>query len=135
MLRISFSYAADFTFVSMADSRGDVNGINKPVLDKLVGFARNANPAFVLFSGDIVTGSKDMNVFDAEVNAFANALKPLTDICMIYNTFGNHESLSLLHQEHLVNKLGNPVTSSGISSLNTKLTLVFAAVNLFIIRS
>jgi len=109
----SFLYAADFSFVSMADCRGDVNGINKPVLDKIVALAKDTNPAFVLFSGDVVIGNKDLKVFGNQVNAFAAALKPLTDICPVYNTYGNHECLSMAHQQILLDKLATPMTYDG----------------------
>ncbi len=61
LLVLSFAqiYAQNFKFAVMSDSRGEVNGVNEPVLKSLIQHLLKNNPdlKFILFLGDLVDGT------------------------------------------------------------------------------
>ena len=108
--------AGEFTFISMADSRGEKNtgGVNGPVLSKLSKMAAEVKPAFAIFSGDLIVGSKgDLNEYKKQINNFALAIKPLSDICKIYYAFGNHDIKNPEQQKYCAEFFKNPTTYEG----------------------
>jgi len=53
---------ADFRFAVMGDSRGKDDGINTEVLDTLLEQVESDQPEFIIFVGDLITGSKHNDV-------------------------------------------------------------------------
>ncbi len=89
----------NFKFAVMTDSRGEVNGVNVPVLKKLTHhlLANNPDLKFILFLGDLIDGSwKDSKVnysqmkFWKEVMKEAYESKSLVGL-KVYVGIGNHE--------------------------------------------
>lgn len=105
--------AADFTFLAMADARGNVNGVNKPILEKIVAGAIKHEPRLTVFAGDIVLGSGKFDVFKSQVDNFTNIMKPLASICKIYYTFGNHECENNGYEQYMAKLFNNPVNTEG----------------------
>ncbi|MEZ7892881.1 MAG: metallophosphoesterase [Candidatus Wallbacteria bacterium] len=113
---ISMAFAGEFTFISMADSRGEkeTGGINGPVISKLCKMSSELKPAFAIFSGDLIVGSKgDMNEYKKQINNFALAVKPLSDVCKIYYAFGNHDIKNPEQQKYCAEFFKNPTTYEG----------------------
>ncbi len=91
--------AQNFKFAVMTDSRGDVNGVNVPVLKKLTHHLLTNNPdlKFILFLGDLIDGSwKDSKInysqmlFWKKTMAEAYESKSLVGK-KVYVCIGNHE--------------------------------------------
>jgi len=109
----SSALAQDFTFVSMADARGNFNGVNKPILEKIVAGVVRQNPQLVVFAGDIIIGSGKFDVFKTQVDNFMQIMKPISSLCPIYYTFGNHECTSNEYEQYMVKYFNNPVDTEG----------------------
>ncbi|MFH1854006.1 MAG: metallophosphoesterase [Candidatus Omnitrophota bacterium] len=76
----------------MGDSRGDEDGINKNVLNNLLEQAKAANVEFVVFVGDLITGSKHREIHKRRLVKW----KDLTEEygIPVYIALGNHEITS-----------------------------------------
>ena len=84
-------------FVFLADTRGDNNGINQPVLAKLFAQikALKPQPEYVIVGGDMVTGSLLTSTYSSQMKAFKDCISAYYPIDKILPVFGNHEELSI----------------------------------------
>ncbi|HOT77672.1 MAG TPA: metallophosphoesterase [Candidatus Wallbacteria bacterium] len=113
MLSAGMVLAEEFKFISMADSRGDFMGVNKPILEKIVVNCIADEPDFILYSGDFINGNKDMNLFKKQMENFKSIIKPLTDRYPVYYSYGNHEFSGPAQVEYMRTNMNNPATVSG----------------------
>jgi len=95
LLSVGGAFGAPFTFVSMADSRGSDNGVNDAVLSGIVSQVLADSPAFVMFPGDLVTGSSDAVTLTTQLNHWRDVMDPLYASGMygagVFAGPGNHE--------------------------------------------
>lgn len=94
-------------FASMADSRGDNNGVNVDVLTKIVGQINKENVDLVLFQGDAVNGGCDDTCLSSQMDTWLGVMKSLN--CPWYYTCGNHEVSRATSEDVLRNKLNQPM--------------------------
>lgn len=80
-----------FDFVSMADSRGSDTGVNSTVLSKVVKQAIADSPCFVVFSGDLISGSKDDEIVKLQYQEWNKIMNPVLLKMPVYVIPGNHE--------------------------------------------
>jgi len=82
--------------VAFGDSRGVDNGINLPVVKRLVDEIIKEKPALVLFSGDLINGYSPAETNAAQLaNWCRNFMEPLLDKGIkVYPVRGNHEMTS-----------------------------------------
>lgn len=80
-------------FIFMADTRGENDGINKPVLDKIfTGIkALNPQPEYILVGGDLITGDKDTGTYKKQLAAFKTFFTSYYPANMLLPAYGNHE--------------------------------------------
>lgn len=92
------SFKTHFTFAVMGDSRGSDNGVNEPVLRSLLQkiTARESQPRFILFSGDLVHGLKNL---DAELTGWKAIVADYYPINIYYPAIGNHENNETLFSD------------------------------------
>ncbi len=76
-------------FVSIADSRGNDNGVNTVELTKIVDKINLEGADLVLFQGDAVGGSSDDTILSKQIDTWLSVMKKLK--CPWYYTPGNHE--------------------------------------------
>ena len=92
---VSSVYSAPFRFISMADSRGVNNGVNDTVLSDIVDLILLEDAEFVLFSGDLVSGSITDSVLTSQLNHWRDVMAPIyiSDMfgAKVYAGPGNHE--------------------------------------------
>ncbi len=93
---ISNSFAAPFSFISMADSRGSSNGVNDTVLSNIVNRVVQEDAQFVLFPGDLVNGSSSAGTLTSQLNHWRDIMDPIYDKSGMYGAKvyagpGNHE--------------------------------------------
>jgi len=83
-------------FVFLADSRGNDGGINKQVLSKLLKKIKKLSPQpeYIIFGGDLITGSKDVNEYKSQLKAFNKCFTKYFPIEKLLPVFGNHEEYS-----------------------------------------
>lgn len=98
--------ASAWKFVSMADSRGDDNGVNTTVLTAIVNLVNAENVDFVLFQGDAVNGSSDDLVLSSQFDTWLGVMNNLN--CPWYFVPGNHEIRSSGSEGVLRSKLNQP---------------------------
>jgi hypothetical protein len=96
------SKKSHFTFAVMGDSRGSDNGVNEPVLRSLLQkiTARESQPRFILFSGDLVHGLKNL---DAELIGWKAIVADYYPINNYYPAIGNHENNEPLFSNSFTN--------------------------------
>jgi predicted MPP superfamily phosphohydrolase len=84
---------ANHRFVFMADTRGENDGINKTVLDKIFKQikALSPQPEYILVGGDLITGSKDTDTYKKQLTAFKSFFTSYYPINMLLPAYGNHE--------------------------------------------
>jgi 3',5'-cyclic AMP phosphodiesterase CpdA len=80
---------ADFKFAVAGDSRGDENGINEPVLRKVLSGAAGSGARFLVFVGDMITGSRDNHEHRKRLFRWRSIAEEY-DI-PVYVVTGNHE--------------------------------------------
>lgn len=93
------SFAQDFSFAAMSDSRGSVYGVNEPVLSALVNhLVTNQQQAkFLFFIGDMVGGNiHDANITKSQLQFWKKTMSPVYKNPnmiwpYIWPTVGNHE--------------------------------------------
>jgi hypothetical protein len=93
------SFAQEFSFAAMSDSRGRVNGVNESVLTALVNhFVANQHEAkFLFFIGDMVDGNiYDADITKAQMQFWKETMSPIYNNPNmiwphIWPTVGNHE--------------------------------------------
>jgi len=105
-----------FTFICLADSRSEKEddiGVNIPALSKIAAYCAKVAPAFAIFPGDTVYGANDFERFKKQMANFVEVIQPLSDVCKIYYTLGNHELRSFEHLQHSIKMLGVPKMDSG----------------------
>jgi hypothetical protein len=92
-------FSQEFSFAAMSDSRGSVNGVNEPVLSKLVNHLVKNQPEakFLFFIGDMVDGNvHDANITLAQLKFWKETMSPIYNNPnmiwpYIWTTVGNHE--------------------------------------------
>lgn len=99
------SYA--WKFVSMADSRGDDNGVNMKVFSAIIDRVNAENPDLVIFQGDAVSGSKNPKVLSSQMDTWLSVMKKLK--CRWYYVPGNHEIRSAACEDVLRKKIDQPL--------------------------
>lgn len=88
------------TFVVFGDSRGDDRGVNTTILTKIVNQIIKINPAFCLFTGDMVNGDENVEVSKQQLNHWINIMEPLLKKKNFYITFGGgHDVISEKHEK------------------------------------
>lgn len=109
--------SADLTFVCMGDARSSKanldGGVTGTILREVAGKAILGKPRFALFLGDPIFGSREMGSFMGQMKVFLGAMKPLTDFCPVYYTFGNHESRLQEEVDWMVKNLNGHVAETG----------------------
>jgi predicted phosphodiesterase len=87
--------AEPFSFIAMADSRGVDNGVNDAVLSTIVDLILQEDAEFIVFPGDLVTGSSDPSTLASQLNHWRDVMAPVYSSDMhgakIYAGPGNHE--------------------------------------------
>ncbi len=105
-----------FTFICLADSRSEKEddiGVNIPVLSKIAAHCAKIAPAFAIYPGDMVYGANDFERFKKQMANFVEVIKPLSIVCKIYYTLGNHELRSFDHLGHVIKLLDIPKMEAG----------------------
>jgi len=88
---------APWSFVVTGDSRDGDNGVNTVILGELAGQIVNHSVDFVLFPGDLVTGSTDPAVLQSQLTTWRNTMQPVYDAGIgVYPVRGNHDEDSVL---------------------------------------
>lgn len=79
-------------FIVVGDSRGKDTGVNTEILSEVVAEIVSNNPDFVLFPGDLVTGSKDHEIHRAQLTNWRDIMQPVYDAKInVYPVRGNHD--------------------------------------------
>ena len=94
-------------FVSMADSRGDTNGVNVQVFGKIIDLVNSENPDLVLFEGDAFSGSKDDNGLISQMDTWLSVINRLN--CSWYYSTGNHEIITKNSEMLVKSKIKMPM--------------------------
>jgi len=90
VLLAGICYSAQvWRFASMADSRGNYNGVNVPVLSQIVELVNAENCDLVIFAGDLVTGSSNSATLSSQLDNWISVMSNLN--CPYYPVPGNHE--------------------------------------------
>ena len=93
-----------WSFIVTGDSRGDDNGINAAILGELAGQIVDHSVDFVLFPGDLVTGSTDPAVLQSQLTTWRNTMQPVYDAGIgVYPVRGNHDEDSVLAWNNVFN--------------------------------
>jgi hypothetical protein len=89
-----FGLAAAARFVVMGDSRGSDEGINEAELRKLFLQIKNLNPSprYIVFVGDLVSGSKNADKLKSQLQHFKQVFTEYFPIEMLLPAIGNHET-------------------------------------------
>lgn len=99
--------ALAWKFASLADSRGDNNGVNTTVLRAIVNRINAEGVAFVLFQGDAVTGSSNDDTLRSQMLNWLSIMNGLN--CPFYYCPGNHEIASATSEDVLRSLLNQPM--------------------------
>lgn len=79
-------------FVVVGDSRGSDVGVNSKILSEVAAEIIRVNPDFVLFPGDLVTGSGDNDKHRAQLMKWRGIMQPVYDAKIdVYLVRGNHD--------------------------------------------
>jgi len=83
-------------FIFLADTRGDNNGINEPVLKNIFSKIQELSPKpeYICCGGDLVTGSHDTAKFESQLVTFKNLYSKYFPMETLLPVFGNHEQNS-----------------------------------------
>ena len=93
-------------FVSIADSRGDTNGVNVTELTKIVNQINAENVDLVIFEADSVTGSSSDTTLGSMMDTWLSVMNTLN--CPWYFTAGNHEVSTSTSENVLRSKMSMP---------------------------
>lgn len=80
---------ADFRFIVMGDSRGNDDGINTEIFRAILEMAEGDKPDFIVFVGDLITGSKHTNIHRDRLLKWKDMVEE--SAIPIYIVVGNHE--------------------------------------------
>lgn len=97
LLSMTSACLADFRFVVMGDGRGDNEGINTEVLKAILERAKEDKPDFIVFVGDLITGSKHTDVHRDRLIKWKVLVEEF-DI-PVYIVVGNHEIESEMSED------------------------------------
>ena len=79
-------------FIVVGDSRGGDVGVNTKILSEIATQIVSTHPEFVLFPGDLVTGSKDSERLRKELTKWRETMQPVYDAKIaVYPVRGNHD--------------------------------------------
>ena len=79
-------------FVVVGDSRGSDVGVNSKILTEIAAEIVRVDPEFVMFPGDLVTGSKDNSKLRSQLTKWRQVMQPVYDAQIaVYNIRGNHD--------------------------------------------
>jgi hypothetical protein len=83
---------ADVTIIVVGDSRGSDNGVNVTILAEIAEAIVNESVEFVLFPGDLVTGSSDSATLVSQLMTWRSTMQPVYDAgILVYPCRGNHD--------------------------------------------
>ncbi len=83
-------------FVAVGDSRGSNNGVNSLILTEIAQAIVAENAEFVLFPGDLVTGSSNPNTLTSQLTNWRDHMQPVYDAGIgVYPCRGNHDAGSI----------------------------------------
>jgi len=103
---IGSAVSASWKFVSMADSRGDTNGVNVAILSKIVTKINAESVDLVIFQGDAVNGTSDNTALASQLSTWVTEMNKLK--CPYYATVGNHEISTATSEDVFRSKVNNP---------------------------
>ena len=86
-------------FASIADSRGDTNGVNVTELTKIVNRINAEGVDLLIFQGDAVSGCAD-SCMSSQMDTWLGVMSTLN--CPWYYTCGNHEISTSTGQENVL---------------------------------
>lgn len=92
--------AFGWKFASIADSRGDNNGVNISVLSNIVNRINAEGVDLVIFQGDAVNGSSSDATCASQMDTWLSVINNLN--CPWYFVPGNHEIQSATQQENVL---------------------------------
>jgi len=123
--------AQSWSFAVLGDSRGDGNGVNTEILGDLANEVATSGAEFVLFPGDLITGSSSDSVTQAQLAQWRATMAPIYDANIdVYPITGNHEwqcaGLAAIWQSTFPELPGNGPTGE------EKLTYSFTHGNVFV---
>ncbi len=79
-------------FIVVGDSRGSDNGVNSAILTEVAQAIIDEGADFVLFPGDLVTGSTTPSVLESQLMYWRTIMQPVYDAGIdVYPCRGNHE--------------------------------------------
>jgi predicted phosphodiesterase len=79
-------------FIVVGDSRGNDMGVNTEILAEIAAQIISTNPDFLLFPGDLVTGSEDSKELRNQLTKWRDTMQPVFDAKIpIYPVRGNHD--------------------------------------------
>lgn len=82
----------EWHFIVAGDSRGKDTGVNAEILSEVAAEIVRSNPDFVLFPGDLVTGSKDNDKHRAQLTKWRETMQPVYEAKIkVYPVRGNHD--------------------------------------------
>ncbi len=82
-------------FIAVGDSRGDNNGVNAAILTEIRDQILAEQPDVVSFSGDLVTGSTNVNTLISQLTNWRTIMQPVYDAGIrVLAVRGNHENQS-----------------------------------------
>lgn len=86
----------DTRIVFLADSRGPDGGVNERVLSDLLLKIKklDVQPEYIVFGGDLVTGSLKVKEYKAQLEKFKRVFKEYFPLEKLLPVFGNHEEYS-----------------------------------------
>lgn len=80
-------------FIVTGDSRGDDDGFNATVLGDIASATVDEGVNFILFPGDLVTGSSDAAVLEFQLTTWRNTMAPVYNAGIgVYPVRGNHDT-------------------------------------------
>jgi hypothetical protein len=93
LLSFSTLFAGDtWRFVVTGDSRGNDNGVNTGILSEIATAIVGENVRFVLFTGDLVSGSTNPATLQSQLTTWVSTMQPVYDAGIgVYPVRGNHD--------------------------------------------
>ncbi|MBU4312971.1 MAG: metallophosphoesterase [Candidatus Omnitrophica bacterium] len=95
---------ADFRFVVMGDSRGRDDGINTEVLEPLLEQVKSEEPEFIVFVGDLITGTKHSDEHRDRLVRWKKIVEKYS--IPVHIAVGNHEVTSETSEDILRSLFG-----------------------------
>ena len=83
-------------FIVTGDSRGSDNGVSATILSEIAAEIVSQNVDFVLFPGDLVTGSSTPATLESQLTTWRTTMQPVYDAGIdVYVVRGNHDTGSV----------------------------------------